>query len=116
MKRPVKYLIVLCSALVLASCAKPEPQILVQTQIERPNIPIVPRPRPVDLVAPTFYVVNRENFVQFIEKFERTNATSTFIALSVKDYENISLGLADIYRFLQQQTEIIVYYEKQLKE
>lgn len=116
MKRHAKYLIVLCLVLLLASCAQTEPEIVIQTQIERPNIPIVPRPRPVNLVAPTFYVVNRDNFEDFIKQFERTYATQTFIALSVRDYENISLGIADIFRFLEQQKEIIIYYERQLTQ
>jgi hypothetical protein len=30
----------------------------------------------------------------------------------MKDYENLALNIADIRRFLNQQTEIIVYYEK----
>jgi hypothetical protein len=114
MKLRVKYLIALCSALVLASCAQPEPVIVSQTQIEKQNIPIVPRPRPVSLVAPTFYVVSRDNFEEFIKQFERTYATQTFIAISVRGYENLALSIADIHRFLDQQNEIIVYYETQV--
>jgi hypothetical protein len=30
----------------------------------------------------------------------------------MKDYENLALNIADIRRYLNQQTEIIVYYEK----
>lgn len=34
------------------------------------------------------------------------------MALAIKDYENLALNIADIRRYLNQQTEIIVYYEK----
>jgi hypothetical protein len=30
----------------------------------------------------------------------------------MKDYENLALNIADIRRYLEQQNEIIVYYEK----
>jgi hypothetical protein len=34
----------------------------------------------------------------------------------MKDYENLALNIADIKRYLEQQNEIILYYEKALKE
>jgi hypothetical protein len=34
----------------------------------------------------------------------------------MKDYENLALNIADIRRFLNQQDEIIVYYEKAVSD
>tara|TARA_B000000609_G_scaffold155638_1_gene146940 strand:+ start:2026 stop:2151 length:126 start_codon:yes stop_codon:yes gene_type:complete len=34
----------------------------------------------------------------------------------MKDYENLALNIADIRRYLNQQTEIIIYYEKAVTE
>ncbi|MDB4378465.1 hypothetical protein N9Z41_01710 [bacterium] len=34
----------------------------------------------------------------------------------MKDYENLALNIAEIKRYLEQQTEIIVYYEKAVTE
>ena len=39
-----------------------------------------------------------------------------FVALSMKDYENLALNIADIKRYLEQQKEIILYYEKAVTE
>lgn len=111
----MKYLIVLCSLLVLANCARPEPEIAVQTEYVEKDIPIVDRPRPVELITPKFYVANRENFQEFIKEFRSNNATETFIAISVKDYENLSLNLAELKRYIEQQNKIIVYYETQIR-
>tara|TARA_B100001057_G_scaffold253669_1_gene253922 strand:+ start:3582 stop:3710 length:129 start_codon:yes stop_codon:yes gene_type:complete len=33
----------------------------------------------------------------------------------MKDYENLALNIADLRRFLEQQNEVIVYYENALK-
>tara|TARA_B110000977_G_scaffold199766_1_gene288138 strand:- start:809 stop:955 length:147 start_codon:yes stop_codon:yes gene_type:complete len=38
-----------------------------------------------------------------------------FVALSVKDYENLALNVAELRRFINQQKEIIIYYEKAMK-
>jgi len=35
-----------------------------------------------------------------------------FIALSVKDYENLALNIAELRRYINQQGEIIIYYEE----
>ena len=35
---------------------------------------------------------------------------------SMKDYENLALNIAEIKRYLEQQSEIIVYYEKAMTE
>lgn len=112
----MKYLLLLCAVLLLVNCSGQESEIVVQTQYVNRNIPVVPRPDPVVLTSPTFYVVNKDNFKEFIDKFRRTNGTETFIAISVKDYENLSLSVAELKRYIDQQTEVIVYYENQVKE
>jgi len=39
-----------------------------------------------------------------------------YVALSIKDYENLALNISELRRFINQQTEIIVYYEKSLSK
>jgi hypothetical protein len=34
----------------------------------------------------------------------------------MKDYQNLALNIADIKRYLEQQKEIIIYYEKAVTE
>jgi len=34
----------------------------------------------------------------------------------MKDYENLALNIADLRRYINQQTKIIVYYEKAVTE
>tara|TARA_R100000544_G_scaffold27374_1_gene14248 strand:- start:683 stop:835 length:153 start_codon:yes stop_codon:yes gene_type:complete len=35
-----------------------------------------------------------------------------FYAISVRDYETLALNMAEIKRFIEQQKQLIVYYEK----
>ena len=59
------------------------------------------------------YVVSpSENFEQFMEDFKKKNGTDSYIAISVKDYENLSKNFAELRRYIEQQKQIIVYYEK----
>jgi len=43
------------------------------------------------------------------------NGEVAYIAISVKDYENLSLNFAELRRYIEQQKEIIVYYEEAVK-
>lgn len=78
------------------------------------SVPLASRPKPVQLVDTKIYVVTEENYEQFKEDFTDKNGDLVFIAISVKDYENLALNIGEIRRFLNQQTEVIVYYEEAL--
>jgi len=59
------------------------------------------------------YVVSpTENFEQFMVEFKKKNGTDSYIAISVKDYENLSKNFAELSRYIKQQKQIIIYYEK----
>ena len=62
------------------------------------------------------YVVTAENYDEFVEKFTAKNGEATYIAISIKDYENLSLNFAELRRYIEQQQQIIVYYENYYTE
>ena len=80
-------------------------------EVER-KIPTQKRPRHVKMNDVYFYVVTADTFENFKKRFEKENGDLLFYALSVRDYENIALNMADIKRFIDQQNQILVYYEK----
>ena len=59
-----------------------------------------------------FYVVTEQNFEEFKERFVKENGDFLFYSLSVRDYETLALNMAEIKRYILQQKEIIIYYEK----
>ena len=83
-------------------------------EVER-KIPIQNRPRPVKLDDVYFYVVSADNFDDFKKRFEKENGDLVFYALSVRDYETIAYNMAELKRFIDQQQQIIVYYEEAVK-
>ena len=101
--------------LLLSSCGyirKPEKEIVVKTIEVQKIVPIQPQPKPVDMIDVKFYVVTEENYEEFKEKFMKTNNDYVFYAVSVHDYENLAFNMAELYRYIRQQKEIIIYYEK----
>ena len=103
----------LLTTLFLSGCSlRPEPEVKIVTQVQKVQIPTVARPKPLQLVDTQVHVVTAENVDEFLAWYEEQYGNLAFVALSMKDYENLALNIADIRRFLNQQTEIIVYYEK----
>jgi len=80
--------------------------------VEKTQVPTVQRPKPVQLVDTRIFVVNAENIDEFIKQFTDINGELAFVALSIKDYENLALNIAELRRYINQQGEIIVYYEE----
>ena len=76
------------------------------------KIPTQKRPRPVKMNDVYFYVVSEDTFENFKERFKKENGDLLFYALSVRDYETIALNMAELKRFIDQQQQVIVYYEK----
>ena len=76
------------------------------------KIPTQKRPRPVKMNDVYFYVVTEDTFENFKERFKKENGDLLFYALSVRDYETIALNMAELKRFIDQQHQVIVYYEK----
>ena len=59
-----------------------------------------------------FYVVTEQNFEEFKKKFVKENGDLVGYVLSVRDYESLAINMAEIKRYIEQQKQIIIYYEK----
>ena len=108
----------LLMSLLLSSCSTWDKltKIEVQTvEVER-NVPIQNRPRQLQLSDIYWYVVTESNFVEFKKKFIKENGDPLVAyVISVKDYETLAIDMAEIKRYIDQQKQIIIYYEKALK-
>ncbi len=114
LKNYLKVLSLLLLCLLISSCSSwPKlKQIEIKTvQVER-VIPTQNRPRPLNMNNIKFYVVTSDNFEDFKKRYEKDNGTFLFYALSVRDYETLAINMAEIKRYIEQQKQIIIYYEK----
>ena len=109
-------LAVMAILLFLTGCSSfREPEVKIVTQIEKTTVPIVARPKPIDLVDTRVYVVTKDNYESFVKEFTEEHGELAYVVLSMKDYENLAINIADLRRYIEQQTEIIVYYENAVK-
>ena len=109
-------LAVMVILLFLTGCSSfREPEVKVVTQIEKTTVPTVARPKPIDLVDTRVYVVTKDNYESFVKEFTAEHGELAYVVLSMKDYENLAINIADLRRYIEQQTEIIVYYEEAVK-
>ena len=114
LKNYLKVSSLLLLSLLISSCSSwPKlTQIEVQTvEVER-NIPIQNKPRQLDMNDIHFYVVTEQNFEEFKKRFVKENGDLVGYVLSVRDYETLAINMAEIKRYIEQQKQIIIYYEK----
>jgi hypothetical protein len=106
-------ILVVMTTLFLTGCVSrdKEPELKVVTKIEKTIVPVVARPKPVQLNDVKVHVVNEANYEDFVKKFKEENGQLAYVALSMRDYENLALNVAELRRFINQQINIIVYYE-----
>ena len=97
------------------SSLRQEPQIVTVTNTVKTTVPIVARPKGAQINDIKIYVVTAENYDEFVAKFSAKNGELAYIAISIKDYENLSLNFAELRRYIEQQKQIIVYYEEAVK-
>ena len=50
-----------------------------------------------------------------MEEFTAEHGELAYVVLSMKTYENLALNVAELRSYIEQQTEIIVYYEGAVK-
>ena len=52
--------------------------------------------------------MNEEIYEEFVKEFTEENGELAFVALSMKDYENLALNVAELRRYINQQKNIII--------
>jgi len=82
------------------------------------NIPIQARPKGLTLSKDiTWYVITPETIDAFDEKLKKEQGKEwVFYAIEVKDYERLSLNVAEVRRYILQQMNIIEYYENSIQD
>jgi len=102
------------SLTLITSCGHLEPKERIVTEYVKIGVPVQERPKPVTLYDVRFDVVTKDNIDQFIEENKKAFGGIIFLGLTIPDYENMSLNIAELRRYINQQKSIIVFYENSL--
>ena len=115
MNKLVLYLVPL--AILLSSCSwKPEKEIVTVETIVKPTITLAQRPRPVEFDELKVKVITEANVQEVIQEMKTNQGQFLVYALDPVTFKNLAIGIEEIKRYIEQQNDIIVYYEKAVTE
>ncbi len=112
---PHKCLMIWSLLLVISGCST-VPEIQERIVYVPKEIPVKERPEAVDLHDVEWFVVTADNVEDFLLEYQDKTGDMVFFAISVPHYENLSLNLAELRRYIEAQQGIIVYYETRVQE
>ena len=111
MKKLVLFLVPL--VILLSSCSsKPEKEIVTVETIVKPTIAIAQRPRPVEFDELKVKVITEANVQEVIQEMKDNQGQFLVYALDPVTFKNLAIGIEEITRYIEEQNDIIVYYEK----
>lgn len=110
----LKILSLFLAIISLAGCSLFSKNIKTETVYLKRDIPIQERPKPINLADMKFYAVSEKNIDEFLKSFEDKYGNIVFLAITVPDYETLSLNIAEVRRYIEQQKALILYYEKNI--
>ena len=111
----MRHLVVISIALVMASCSmlpsvKP---VEVRSISERPPLYHPPLPYPMSLSNVDWEVMTPELMQLYLDNIEKGDAPRrAYYSLSSKEYENLSMDMAEITRYTSDILSIIKYYRE----
>ena len=111
MKKLVLFLVPL--VILLSSCSwKPEKEIVTVETIVKPTITLAQKPRPVEFDELKVKVITEANVQEVIQEMKDNQGQFLVYALDPVTFKNLAIGIEEIKRYIEQQNDIIVYYEK----
>ena len=114
MKKLLTYLT--ASILLLSSCSwKPEKEIVTVEKVVNPTIAIAQKPKAVKMLEAKIIVITEKNLPEVIKKVKAGMGEFVIYGLDPASFKNLALNLEEIKRYIEQQKEVILYYEEAVK-
>ena len=115
MNKLILYLVPL--VILLSSCSwKPEKEIVTVETIVKPTITLAQKPRPVEFDELKVKVITEANVQEVIQEMKDNQGQFLVYALDPVTFKNLAIGIEEIKRYVEQQNDIIIYYEKAITD
>ena len=88
------------------------PTVVDNVKLDAPTIQIVKRPTPITMKNSDIVVVTENNLQEVIERIKNTQGEFVLYAMTASSFEALALNFEQIKRFIEEQNQIILYYEK----
>ena len=88
------------------------PTVVDTPKIEMPQIRIVSRPEPIQMKDSDIVVITEDNLEEVIDNIKTIQGEFVLYAMTATSFEALALNMEQIKRFIEEQNELILYYEK----
>ena len=119
MKKLTLYLMPLLILLLVSSCSnfRAEKEIVTVEKIIKPTIALATKPNTVIMKNADVIVITENNLDEVIQKVKALQGGQFVVyGLDLKSFENLAINMEQIKRYIEQQNEVILYYEKAVRE
>ena len=100
----------------LSSCSwKPEKEVVTVEKVIAPTIAIAQKPKAVKMLEAKIIVITEKNLPEVIKKVKAGMGEFVIYGLDPASFKNLALNFEQIKRYIEQQKEVILYYEKAVK-
>ena len=104
------------STLLLSSCSwKPEKEIVTVEKVIKPTIAIAQKPKAIKMLDAKIIVITEKNLQEVIKKVKAGMGEFVIYGLDPASFKNLALNFEQIKKYIEQQNEVILYYEKAVK-
>ena len=97
--------------LLLTSCASNLPKVVEKPILVDKTELVVPNIQPVEQYDFEWIVITKDNVNVIIKDFDDKGKTFALFAVTPSGYQNLSLSIAELRRFIIQQQSVIVGYK-----
>lgn len=110
MRKPLLKLSALALVIGLAACQHDQPNSVIIA----PQVPVnPPKTLPINTRKVEWKVLTQAELVKLLDELEKNpDPNFALFALTPQGFENLSYNLLEIKRFIQEQQEVIVYYQQ----
>ena len=104
------------STLLLSSCSwKPEKEIVTVEKVITPTIAVAQKVKPINMLDVKITVITEKNLPEVIKKVKAGMGEFVIYGLDPQSFKNLAINFEQIKRYIEQQNEVIFYYEKAVK-
>ena len=104
------------SILLLSSCSwKPEKELVTVEKVIAPTIAVAQKPKAIKMLDAKIIVITEKNLSEVVKKVKAGMGEFVIYGLDPISFKNLALNFEQIKRYIEQQNQIILYYEKAVK-
>ena len=117
MNKSTQFLSLLTLLLTLSNCSwKPEKEVVTVEKVIKPTIAVVPKPKPIQMKNAEIIVITEKNLDSVMERIKKEQGNFVVYAMNPASFKALALNFEQIKRYIEQQQEVIIYYEKSVTD